>query len=278
MRSRTRFAFALIFAAIFVVALALPASAQSFVTVVVQRGDTLSKIAARNCTTWQAIYNINQATIGPNPSNVQPGMVLTVPNHCGGGGGGGGTGGVVDSGPRVHATGTFRAPHYTVAWGDTLTSIGVRFGTTARAIQQANGLTGSTIRPGQVLVIPGAGTVLPPPIGGGSWSGAERVTFSPGATAATRTGTIVNGQARSFVLAARAGQTMEVWTNSFSEPLRVTIVAATDVPLQVSGTNGMVSNYSVTVLPSTTDYLVSVAPAVLPENPQIGFNITISIR
>ena len=46
------------------------ASAQSvpMVAYTVQPGDTLAKIAARYCTTWEEIYQINAAVIGPDPN------------------------------------------------------------------------------------------------------------------------------------------------------------------------------------------------------------------
>jgi len=43
---------------------------------------------------------------------------------------------------------------YIVQSGDTLNSIAARFGTTAQAIREANGLTSDLIHPGQVLIIP----------------------------------------------------------------------------------------------------------------------------
>ena len=43
---------------------------------------------------------------------------------------------------------------YTVRRGDTLSSIARRFGTTSLAIQQVNGMAGSTIRAGQELKLP----------------------------------------------------------------------------------------------------------------------------
>jgi LysM repeat protein len=67
--------------------LALPVSAGSpppTVTYTVQPGDTLASISRQFCTTWQQIYNLNRAIIGPNPDSVKPGMVLQVPNQCSG--------------------------------------------------------------------------------------------------------------------------------------------------------------------------------------------------
>ena len=43
---------------------------------------------------------------------------------------------------------------YIVQSGDTLNAIAARFGTTAQAIRDANGITGDLIHPGQVLIIP----------------------------------------------------------------------------------------------------------------------------
>ncbi len=59
------------------------ASAQSvpMVAYTVQPGDTLAKIAARYCTTWEEIYQINAAVIGPDPNVLKPGTVLYVPNR-----------------------------------------------------------------------------------------------------------------------------------------------------------------------------------------------------
>lgn len=43
---------------------------------------------------------------------------------------------------------------YVVQQGDTLNEIATRFGTTAQAIRNANGITGDTINVGQTLIIP----------------------------------------------------------------------------------------------------------------------------
>ncbi len=65
----------------------------------------------------------------------------------------------------VPGTGT----RYTVQWGDTLSSIGRKFGVSVQAIVAANGLTNPNfIRVGQVLLIPGTGTTPPPAPGPGT--------------------------------------------------------------------------------------------------------------
>lgn len=48
-------------------------------TVTVKSGDSLSKIAAANGTTWQKIYELNKDVIGGNPNLIRPGQVLKMP-------------------------------------------------------------------------------------------------------------------------------------------------------------------------------------------------------
>lgn len=49
-------------------------------SVIVQRGDTLSGIAARNHTTWQRLYAYapNRSIIGPNPNLIKPGQRIVI--------------------------------------------------------------------------------------------------------------------------------------------------------------------------------------------------------
>lgn len=255
-----------------------PALAQTYTGVVVQPGDTLSKIAARFCTTWQEVYRINQATIGPNPGNVEVGMALTVPDACGyGGGSSTGGGALADGGARVHATGSYRPPFYDVAWGDTLYSIAARFGTSVAAIRVANGLLDDAIAPGWVLEIGSGGSAAAPqpPAAGGS---VERIQFAPGAIAASRTGSIDLGQPKRYILGAQAGQALEVWTYSHGEPLQVSLATAGGQPVALGGANGGLSNYVFATLPASGDYIVTVTPVVLPESPALNFDITVGIQ
>lgn len=122
------------------------------VTYVVRPGDTLSSIARQFCTTWQQIYQINQAVIGPNPNVLRAGTVLQVPNQCGGqpppSGG-------CNLGPIPHAMGPLNGNIYTVVAGDTLFSIARRFCTTVNHLAAANGIGHpSLIFVGQRLVVP----------------------------------------------------------------------------------------------------------------------------
>ena len=136
------------------------ASAQSvpMVAYTVQPGDTLAKIAARYCTTWEEIYQINAAVIGPDPNVLIPGTVLYVPNRCAAPPG---NCAVYDHGPSMYANGTVSGNVYTVAAGDTWYSVGVRFGLPWETISAANG--GGGLYPGRQLIIPGLCSSTSPP-------------------------------------------------------------------------------------------------------------------
>lgn len=144
--------------------LVAPASAQTTVTYVVQPNDTLSSIARQYCTTWQQIYNMNRAVIGPNPNVLRAGTVLVVPNNCGGGTPPPGGGTVpCDRGPSAHANGPINGNVYLVVRGDTMFSIAGRFCTTVSPLASANGISNPwRIYAGQSLVIPGGGTAPTP--------------------------------------------------------------------------------------------------------------------
>lgn len=251
------------------VALVTPAAAQSYTTVVVQRGDSLGKIARSYCADWQEIYNMNWQTIGPNPNIVEPGTVLTMINRCGGPVPQ--PGGVYDRGPRTYATGAYQGGYYYVAWGDTLAGIAQRFGTTVAALRQVNGLQGTTLQAGQTLAIAGAGPQPPqppqPPAGG-----PQRIHFRTGATSATLSDTVRNGARNQYVLGALAGQWMQV-TVSASSPLPVTITTASGQVLGSSGASAPGYTNVVAQLPARGDYIVTVGPASGPANYNIVFDI-----
>lgn len=131
-----------------------PAFAQvATVSYSVQPNDTLSGIARRYCTTWQELYSLNRPIIGPSPHYLRSAIVIQVPNRCGGVPP---SGGVYDRGPRPHAQGTRVSNVYTVVPGDTLFSIGQRFGVAVGSLAAANGIAHPwRIVAGQRLVIPG---------------------------------------------------------------------------------------------------------------------------
>ena len=98
-----------------------------YITYVVQSGDTLSEIAVRYGTTYQALAALNNIS---DPNLIHPGQTIRVPEK---------------SGPTPR--------YYTIRSGDTLSEIAVRFGTSVAALMSLNGITnpnliyaGNTIR------------------------------------------------------------------------------------------------------------------------------------
>jgi len=127
-----------------------------YASYVVKRGDTLASIARRYCTTWQEIYYLNRATIGPHPGHLVAGMALTVPLSCGGG--------CFDRGWLPHAQGSVVYPNfYYVIRGDTWFSIGKRFGVSVRALRRANGRYYPFAYTTAVIPCPGIGLTPPTP-------------------------------------------------------------------------------------------------------------------
>lgn len=101
----------------------------------VRSGDTLSGIAQRYNTTYQAIAEKNGIS---NPNLIYPGQRLLI------------------SGKYASSSGTSGSGAYTVRSGDCLSTIGSRFGVSWRSIASANGIRSPYwIYPGQVLTIPG---------------------------------------------------------------------------------------------------------------------------
>jgi LysM repeat protein len=105
-------------------------------TYVVQRGDTLFRIAQNNGLTTEQLAAANGIT---DPDDLQPGTELVLPiEGCPGG----------DEGPITGQT-------YTVRAGDTLFSIAQRFGVTVEELATANGIEDTdVISVGDVLTIP----------------------------------------------------------------------------------------------------------------------------
>jgi LysM repeat protein len=110
---------------------------------VVVKGDTLAKIAKKNGVSTKALQAANPGVV---PTKLKIGQKLTIP-----------AGGKISAdaaAPSVAAGGDTGGATYTVKSGDTLTKIAKKNGTTAKAIQAANGLTTTKIKVGQKLKIP----------------------------------------------------------------------------------------------------------------------------
>lgn len=259
---------------------ATPVAAQVYTTHRVQPGETLAKIGRLYCTTWQEVYRMNRDTIGPSPNALEPGMVLTIMSYCAAQPAQPPSG-IYDRGPIAHAAGTFRSPYYTAAWGDTLYGIGRRFGVSTNLIREANGLQGNYIRAGVALLIPGAsGSESVPPAAspGAAIPESERVYFGHGGISATRVGIISQGTAKRHILGGQAGRVMEIGTVSHGEPLAVTVTSVNGTVLALNGEKNKIRNNLWVRLPTTGDYVVTVAPVSPPENPQLAFDVTFIVQ
>ncbi len=112
-------------------------SAEGYVWHTVQRGESLSSIARRYGTTWQAIAQANGIV---NPNQIYAGQKLKIPTT------GGPSGGTADC--RIR---------HTVKSGEWVWQIAREYGVSPYDILAANGLTiqsANTIYPGKVLCIP----------------------------------------------------------------------------------------------------------------------------
>ncbi|MDQ1300315.1 MAG: peptidoglycan-N-acetylglucosamine deacetylase [Chloroflexota bacterium] len=115
-----------------------PAPAGGETIYIVQRGDTLAKIAAKYGVTVKQIVDLNSIT---NPNLISTGQKLRIPAAAGA---------ATPTGGQTGAPKT-----YTVRAGDTLVAIATKYGVTVQAIQQLNNLASpDQIYTGQVLKIP----------------------------------------------------------------------------------------------------------------------------
>ena len=111
-----------------------PAPAPSGQTYTVQSGDTLSGIAAKYGTSYQAIASLNGIA---DPNRIYPGQVLKISGNA----------------PAAPAP---SGQTYTVQSGDTLSGIAAKYGTSYQAIASLNGIADpNRIYTGQVLRISG---------------------------------------------------------------------------------------------------------------------------
>jgi LysM repeat protein len=136
---------------------AAPAPASAVSSYTIQRGDTVSGIAGRLGVSVQAILDANRLV---RTSIIYPGQTLRIPV-------GGAPAPAIQTVSAVKPIAAAPAPatpnpaptagtSYTVRTGDTVSALAQRFGVSAAAILQANGLgTSSIIYAGRTLVIPG---------------------------------------------------------------------------------------------------------------------------
>jgi LysM repeat protein len=118
---------------------------------VVQRGDTLFRIALNHGLTTQELAQANNII---NPDFIYAGQVLTIPDGAD----------IDESEPPESTTATPQATEstYVVEPGDTLFRIASRFGLSTQVLAQANGISNpSLIYAGQTLIIPGGSGIDP---------------------------------------------------------------------------------------------------------------------
>ncbi len=194
-----------------------PVAAQSScgATYTVKTGDYLTKIARTCGVSYSDLLKAN-----PNilyPSLIYTGQVLNIP------------------GTVIPVTGSSPSV-YTVKTGDTLYSIGLHYSLTVAELREANSNLGSTLYAGQVLNIP------------------ARVRFATGGTSVILQGHLGANAKQYYLLAAGAGQTLEV-TLTTPSALTLAILGADG-----STTMSTSSNLSFRgVLPKTQDYILVLA-------------------
>jgi LysM repeat protein len=107
-------------------------------TYVIQRGDTLAKIATRYGVTVKQITDLNAIK---NPNLIVPGQTLKIPGTT--------------TAPAATSAPSGSQKTYTVQAGDNLAGIAAKFGVTVQALQQANNISNpDQIFSGQTLKIP----------------------------------------------------------------------------------------------------------------------------
>ncbi|MGX4686295.1 LysM peptidoglycan-binding domain-containing protein [Vagococcus sp. JNUCC 83] len=94
-------------------------------TYTVKYGDSLSSIAEKHNTTWQSLVSLNGLS---NPNLIYPGQTL-----------------------KVIGTATSSSVYYHVVWGDTLSGIAYKQGTTVQKIKSLNNLSSDLIYAGTTL-------------------------------------------------------------------------------------------------------------------------------
>jgi LysM repeat protein len=107
-------------------------------TYVIQRGDTLAKIATRYGVTVKQLTDLNGIK---NPNLIVPGQTLKIPGTT--------------TAPAATSSSPGSQKTYTVQAGDNLAGIAAKFGVTIQALQQTNNLSNpDQIYTGQILKIP----------------------------------------------------------------------------------------------------------------------------
>jgi LysM repeat protein len=118
---------------------------------VVQRGENLSRISARYGVSINSLMQVNSIR---DPNRIFIGQRLTIPSSSSS------SGGTVRVATASSASVSSGCPVHRVAFGDTLSAIAARYGTTVAGIQRANSLRGTIIWPAMRLKIPCASSAV----------------------------------------------------------------------------------------------------------------------
>ena len=113
----------------------------------VKAGDSLSSIAAKYGTTYKNIMKLN----GLNNFLIVPGQKLKVSGSVS-------TSKSTSGSKKATSSSSGRTSTYTVQYGDSLSLIASKYGTSYQKIMQLNGLSNFFIYPGQKLKVPGGGS------------------------------------------------------------------------------------------------------------------------
>ncbi len=105
----------------------------------VKKGDTLSELAKNFGVSVKDLKNVN----GLNSDNLKVGKVLIIPGSV-----------KADLARKVNIETVITDKRYTVKRGDNLSTIARKFGVSAESIKRANGLKGSSLYAGDILLIP----------------------------------------------------------------------------------------------------------------------------
>ncbi len=217
------------------------------ISYVVQRGDTLYKIAQRYGTTVAALMQVNHM----RSETIYVGQRLTIS---------------VAGDPNQPAI------YHTVQRGDSLSAIARRYNVSVAAIRAANGLKHDTIYVGQRLLIPnslGYPTPVPTPQ---PTPGRERIRFAPGATSTTVTGSVHPATLREYVFNAMGGQSIRIELISSDATGNFAIYGLGDgTPLKRLDNPNTVWT---STLPSTQEYVLQVGT---PGNAAITYELYIEI-
>lgn len=123
-----------------------PAKPASGNTYTVVKGDTLSGIAAKYGTTYQALAALNGIA---DPNKIYPGQVLKISGSA--------------PAPKPASKPAASSGTYTVVKGDTLSGIAAKYGTTYQKLAQINGIADpNKIYPGQVIKLTGSAPAAKP--------------------------------------------------------------------------------------------------------------------